>query len=52
MRRAGGTVLLGLCLLLPGALGAQTQTPLAPLILTLPIGLVTTHLSQKLAVKR
>lgn len=37
MRRAGGTVLLGLCLLLPGGLGAQGQTPLAPLILTLPI---------------
>lgn len=37
MTRAGGPVLLGLCLLLPGALGAQTQTPLAPLILTLPI---------------
>lgn len=37
MRRAGGAVLLGLCLLLPGGLRAQSQTPLAPLILTLPI---------------
>ena len=37
MRHAGGTVLLGLCLLLPGGLGAQGQAPLAPLILTLPI---------------